>query len=356
MHLVSRCLVNQQTTISANEARIRALHDAVGDSTSLSLNQWVHFHALALEYQPDLFVEIGRGYGNSTVAFVEALHHYNQDARVYSICISSSWDNETLPRLRNFLADEWFRPLEAPVIDIRDVNFAEVVGDAKRILVLWDAHGTEVADCVLSRLMPRVADREHFVVMHDISDGRHCGNPLSYQGKPFWRGQETGWSYDTARLRLGWIDTVVEQTIPAIDFLTRNELELGSADHFVKTEISRNPALLQRLRDSYPDGFFADINHWAFFTLNDSPGPNTFPGYQAEPGAPVELVPYPATKARAPVVPDPKFANPNIASNRPPTMTEQVAVDLRRSTMFGLRTPLTYARIFAKILAGRYAV
>lgn len=356
MHLVSRCLVHQQSAIAANEQRIRALHETVDDSNSLSLNQWVHFHALALEYQPDLFIEIGRGFGNSTVAFVEALHHYNPDGRVYSICISDSWDVATLPKLQQFLDEDWFRPLDAPVIDMRDINFAAVVGDAKRVLVLWDAHGTEVADCVLSRLMPHLADREHFVVMHDISDGRYCGNSLDYQGHPFWRGQETGWSFDTARLRLGWIDTVVEQTIPAIDFLTRNKLELGSADHFVKTEISRNPQLLQQLRDGYPQGFFDDINHWAFFSLNDTPGPYTFPGYQAEPGAPVEIVPYAAAKAAAPIDSDPKFVNPNIASNRPPTMGDQVNVDLKRSTLFGMRTPLTYLRIFAKIMTGRYAL
>ena len=37
-------------------------------------------------------------------------------------------------------------------------------------------------------------------------------------------------------------------------------------------------------------------------------------------------------------------------------MTEQVAVDLKRSLLLGMRTPLTYLRIFAKILAGRYAL
>lgn len=356
MHLVSRCLIHQMNTIAANEARIRALHEAVGDPTSLSLNQWVHFHALALEYQPDLFIEIGRGFGNSTVAFCEALHHYNPQGRVYSICIANSWDVATVPRLKAFLPDEWFAPLDTPIIDIRDVDFRQVVGDAKRVLVLWDAHGYEVADCVLSRLMPCIADREHFVVMHDISDGRYCGNPLDYQGKPFWRGQEAGWSDETARLRIGWIDTVVEQTLPALDFLTRNNHELGSTDHFVKTEISRSDELLGKLRKGYPEGFFDDVNHWAFFSLNDTEGPYTFPAYQAEPGAPPELVPYAATTARPPRKPEPHHVNPNVASTRPPSMAEQVAVDLQRSTLFGLRTPFTYLRIFAKILAGRYAI
>ena len=52
---------------------------------------------------------------------------------------------------------------------------------------------------------------------------------------------------------------------------------------------------------------------------------------QAEPGAPVELVPFAATKARAPSTPEPQFVNPNVASVKPPTMTEQVGVSWVRA-------------------------
>ena len=110
------------------------------------------------------------------------------------------------------------------------------------------------------------------------------------------------------------------------------------------------------MRDAYPDGFFSDINHWAFFSLNDTTGPYTFPAYQAEPGAPAEPVPYGATRAQPPRPPEPRYVDPNPASTRPPTMAAQVSVDLQRSTLFGLRTPLTWLRIFAKLLAGRYAI
>lgn len=279
MHLVSRALVNQQEAITRNERRIRALHEAVADSNSLALNQWVHFHAVALEYRPDLIIEIGRGFGNSTTAFVEAVHGTGGWGRVFSVCYSNSWDQDTLPKLRRFLERSWFRPLDAPTLDIRDVDFARVVGDARRVLLLWDAHGYEVADCILSRLMPLLAGREHFVAIHDISDGRYCGNALDYGNLPFWRGQEGGWASQTARLRIGWIDTVVEQALPLLDFLTRNRLELGSADHIVKTEVTRDTALIERLNAGYPSGFFSDVNHWAYFTLNDSPPPYTFPRY-----------------------------------------------------------------------------
>ena len=283
MHLVSRALVNQQQAIARNERRIRALHEAVGDPNSLSLSQWVHFHALALEYKPDLIVEIGRGYGNSTTAFVEAVHGIGGATRVFSVCFADCWDRETVPKLRRFLDRAWFAPLDAPTRDIREIDFARVVGRAQRVLLLWDAHGFEVADCILARLMPLLADRAHFVALHDISDGRYCGNALDYGNRPFWRGQEGGWSDETARLRIGWIDTVVEQTLPILDFLTRNRLELGSADHVVKTEISADEPLLARLKRDYPGGFFSDVNHWAYFSLNDSSPPHTFPRYLASP-------------------------------------------------------------------------
>lgn len=354
MHLVSRALVRQMGAISANEAKIRALHEAVGDPNSLSLNQWVHFHALALEYQPDLIIEFGRGYGNSTCAFVEAVHAYNPSARVFSMCFASCWDQDTLPKLKAFLPEEWFRPLEAPTVDIRTVGFRAVVRDAKRVLVLWDAHGTEIADCVLSRLMPLIAGREHFVVMHDISDGRYCGNSLSYQGKPFWRGQESGWSAETARLRIGWIDTVVEQTFPALDFLTRNELELGSADHVTKTEISRDAALLGRLQQGYPKGFFNDVNHWAFFTLNDAPGPYNFPNYLAAENAAVEPLPPEALSARSPSKAAP-YVRPDAAgSGLSLAALSALKRDLERSRICGVRTPLTFLRVAMKLAMNRY--
>lgn len=354
MHLVSRALVRQMGAILANETRIRALHEAVGDSNSLGLSQWVHFHALALEYQPDLIIEFGRGYGNSTCAFVEAVNAYNPSARVFSMCFSNCWDQDTLPKLKAFLPEEWFRPLDAPTVDIRTVDFRPVVGDAKRVLVLWDAHGMEIADCVLSRLMPLIAGREHFVAMHDISDGRYCGNSLSYNGKPFWRGQESGWSADTARLRLGWIDTVVEQTFPALDFLTRNELELGSADHVTKTEISSDSSLLARLKQGYPEGFFNDVNHWAFFTLNDAPGPYNFPSYLAEGSKAVEPLPPEAHSARSPVNADPVAHRSEEKNSSNINRVSNIGHDLERSKLLGLRTPITYARVLLKLSLGRY--
>jgi hypothetical protein len=342
MHLVSRCLVNQARPIAANADRLRRLHEAVGHSNDLKLHQWTHFYALALEYQPDLVIEFGRGYGNSTCVFAEALKHGDRASRLVSLCNSSSWADVTLPKLQDLVDTAWLSRLEVRTGDIRDFDLAEIVAEAGRILVLWDAHGVAVADCVLARLMPLIGDRDHFVVMHDVSDNRYTGNRFDYGGRPFWRGQDEGWRGDTSRLYLGWIDTVVEQVIPAIDFATRNHIELGSADHRVKLDICDDPALLRTLRAAYPDGMFDAVNHWAFFTLNDAEPPYTYPSYLACPAG------ISGMENGADVVPA------TIIKPMETTLREQMARDLEQYRWFGRPSPLTYTRVLAKLVTDRY--
>jgi hypothetical protein len=342
MHLVSRCLVNQARPIAANADRLRRLHETVGWSNDLKLHQWTHFYALALEYHPDLVIEFGRGYGNSTCVFAEALRHGDAASRLVSLCNSTSWTDVTLPKLKDLVDTAWLSRIDVRTGDIRVFNLAGIVADARRILVLWDAHGVAVADCVLARLMPLISDRDHFVVMHDVSDNRYTGNRFDYRGLPFWRGQEGGWSGDTARLYLGWIDTAVEQVIPAIDFTTRNHIELGSADHRVKLDICDDSALLQTLRATYPDGMFDPVNHWAFFTLNDADPPYTYPTYPAPPGK-ISGVANGADM-------------PPVAINKPTetALHEQMARDLEQYRWFGRPSPVTYARVLAKLVTARY--
>ncbi len=284
MRLASRALYNHHHAVAANAERLRSLFEAVGHAGDLALPQWCHLYVLALEFRPDLIVELGRGRGNSTCAFTQAAHEL-PGCRVVSYCIADDWERLTRPNVARVVPEDWFAPLDARREDIRDVDFAALTEGAARVLVFWDAHGLEVAGCVLARLMPAIADRPHVVAMHDISDARYCGSPADYQGLPFWRGQEGGWSGRHARLRLGWIDTVVDQVIPTLDFLARNGLELHSADHDVHLDIVGEPERQRKLEESYPDGFFATVNHWAYFSLNEATGPHHFPAYDGAPDA-----------------------------------------------------------------------
>lgn len=353
MHPVSVCLVNQAEGIAGKAERIKRLHGTVGDPQSLTLHQWVHFHALCMEYGPDLVIELGRGFGNSTVAFAEAFEGYQTSdggrGRLLSLCDSRGWEARTLPRLRklSFLGDDWFDRIDVKRVDIVDFAFAPEVMEAERILVLWDAHGIEVADVVLSRLMPLIANKRHLVLMHDISDSRYAGGAMQYQGLPFWRGQDAGWDGSAARLALGWVETTVEQVIPVIDFLTRNGLELQSADHRVHLDIVETPGLLERLSKIYPEDFFDPVNHWAYFSLNDGPGPYTYPAFAS--GRAGEASDW-AEKAE-----DNRLGPPARDSRSffPPPR-HQILHDLARSKWGAHRSPVTYARVIVKLIMGRY--
>jgi len=329
--LASRALYARRSAVAARADRLRALFDAVDRPGDLSLSQWSHLFAVAVEFHPDLILELGRGRGNSTCVFTQAAHDL-PGCRVVSFCIADDWDRITRPRLERVVPAEWFAALDARTEDVTTVDFGAVCRNAQRVLVFWDAHGFEVAASVLARLMPVIADRPHLVVMHDITDTRYCGSPAGYQGRSLWRGQDLGWAGACAPLRLGWMETVVEQAIPTLDFLARNGIELHSADDEVHRDLVCHPERLAELRRVYPSGFFAPVNHWVYFTLNDAAPPYHFPAWSG-------VRPAPSDRNG-----DAGFAELGRALSR----------DLGRNNVGGRPTPLTWLRVFAKLALGRY--
>ncbi len=232
------------------------LHDA----NNLSLMQATDLYGATIFFRPDVVVELGRGNGNSTCAFALATHRLGH-GRVISLCNSYHWRRESLPKLAGVLPVERVDAREA---DIVAADWAEIAGEAQRVLVFWDAHGHDIADAVFGGLMPLLAGRQHFVIMHDISDARYS-LVEPYNGRALWRGMDNYYAEEGQRQRvvLGWINTIVDQAIPALDFCARNRIELHSADHELN-----EAGLLQRTGNQH---------HWAYFSLNEGSGPYTFP-------------------------------------------------------------------------------
>ncbi len=261
---------NQRHVLTASRDRILALRDAVGHGCDLDPFQWAQLTAAALEFAPDLILELGRGKGNSTVAFTEAAFLAGGPTRVLSLCLSSDWEEQTLPRLRPLVTEEWLNNLTALRTEILSFDFATALKDAKRVLLFWDAHGFDIAECVLARILPLLADRQHLVIMHDLSDVRYAGRPPEYRGDGIWKGND--WSGPL--VRLGRIDSNVEQAIAAIEFTTRNEIALESADHSYHTGLSS----IQQTEMRELLGPLFDANaHWFYFSLNERPAPYVFP-------------------------------------------------------------------------------
>jgi hypothetical protein len=259
---------NQREILQQKRDRLQALFQAVQDPESLTLPQWVHLYTAVLEFKPDLVLELGRNVGNSTCAFTEAANQIG-DCRVVSLCRSTNWQEFTQAQVSQVVPVEWFQPLDARVADILQVDAKALLGNSQRILVLWDAHGFDVAEYVLGSLMPLLRNRQHLVLVHDITDLRYHPGQESYRDKPLWRaGNDDVYTDHTVRVVLGYLSSAVEQAIALVDFTSRNHLPLHSADESFYTELSQ--AQNNALRDLLGDEVFSRNAHWFWFSLNET--------------------------------------------------------------------------------------
>jgi len=285
----ARAYWNHRETLAAMGPRLRAMAAAVGRGGDLPLPVWTQLIALALELRPDLILELGRGLGNSTCAFTEAagaLRRSGTDCRVLSLCLSEHWYESVASRIAPSVPPDWFEPLTAMTTDITAFNFAEALRGRNRVLIFWDAHGRRMADCVLAGLMPQVADREHAVVMHDMSDGRHPqGRPDydSYRGNGMWWGASPRDEY----LRLGWLCSREEQALAVYDFASRNHVELVSGDHEFHTAFEGDAGKREEMTRTLGD-LYSPSAHWLTWSLNAAPRPIHFPRKEPPPAPPAK--------------------------------------------------------------------
>jgi cephalosporin hydroxylase len=267
-------LIKNQDVLIADKKRINDLINAVGDSLSQLPCQWIQLMAFALEFKPDIIIELGRGYGNSTCAFTEVCHLMAPDScEVVSLCISKNWDFHTAPRLKKIVSEEWFKPLRIFRADIIDFDFKQVLSDKKKVLVFWDAHGFDIAESVLGSLLPLISDREHLVMMHDLSDNRYNGEGLRfYRDKRLWKGRN---DFSGPRVWIDNIESCVEQAVAITDFSKRNGISLHSSDESYFTEIDDKN--WKTIVETYGADYVSRNGHWFWFSLNESDLEYTFP-------------------------------------------------------------------------------
>jgi hypothetical protein len=264
---------NQRFALQNARERLLSLWRTVGHPVDMTAFQFAQLFALALEFEPDLILELGRGFGNSTCAFTEAAHHLPHPCRVVSLGDCASWDHKTVPLLRTVVDDNWFRPLEAPIGDILAVDFEKVLSGAKRVLIFWDAHGFEVAEYVLGSLLRLVSDRPNIVALHDMTDLRYCGEVDPNGEYAMWKGSVDG----EGRFCIGNLWSKVPQAISVLDFTTRNHLTFDSADHSIHTTIAVYPQKTAEMQELLGPELFDDKAFWYWFTLNEHAGPYKFP-------------------------------------------------------------------------------
>jgi len=281
-----QALWNHRETIASLCGRFKALSAAVGRPTDLNLYQWVQIAAFALEFRPDLIIELGRGFGNSTCCFIEVAHRLGGAGacRVLSLCLTDDWLTHTVPRLKEVVPPDWFAPAQIEVRSMLEYDVKRGLAGANRCLVFWDAHGFDIAEWVLGRLLPQLIDKRHLVLMHDMSDNRFEASDPKYGEQGLWLGtDETIWRGAKAispSFWLGHIVAKVPQAISILDFTSRNRLPLRSAADSLHAEIGSELARMAELKALLGAELFSIQAHWFWLTLNEASTALTFPMYQ----------------------------------------------------------------------------
>ena len=274
----SQAYWNQRKELAEFRPRAEQLQQAM-DAGDLSTFQWAQLFAMALEFKPDLILELGRLTGNSTCVFTEAANRLGS-CSVISLDLEDYWEKKTLPKIGKIVPPDWFKPLQALRTNILTFDFETVLKNASRVLVFWDAHGFEIAECVLGRILPAIQHKPHLVMMHDMSDARYCDpqSTIPYGENRLWTGLTAGGE----RVRLGHISSAVPQSIAIVDFTSRNEVTLNSADHDLHTEFGSDSSKKAELEKLLGDKFFSLEAHWFWFSLNGMTQPCTFPRYDSQ--------------------------------------------------------------------------
>jgi hypothetical protein len=240
------------------------LQDMMGGPRDFGQAQSLQLASMVYDFKPDLIVELGRGYGNSTCAMAFAAKLMRpQPCRFVSLCLSDAFNKQSLPYLKSHLKDPGvLDPVEAIETDILNFDFAPVIGPAKRVFVFWDAHGFDVAQTILVRLLRPLRERPHVAVIHDMADLTYMPEELKQFGSdPKW------YPYGTAgpKYILGTVGAQYEEGIALVDFASRNRMTLASAESSYFRDLTEAQA--RELETQFGDDF-SRYGFWYYFSLN----------------------------------------------------------------------------------------
>ena len=229
---VLTALANQAVPVSQRAARLSAMRRSI-DYPALHWMEWLLLFAGAVEYRPDLIVELGRWHGNSTCALTEAATHLGGGCRVrsYDVDGDHAYETVTLPVIRPLVSPDWLGRQEIIHKDITQEDPDDLLRGGRRVLLFWDAHGPAVARHVLARIVPALVRREHLIIVHDILDARYAPVDHEYVTAT---GQLTMWR--------SHLVSDCEELDPIFDFVSRNQIRLHTAGRSARRRCPRVPA------------------------------------------------------------------------------------------------------------------
>jgi hypothetical protein len=272
----ARAIWDNREALSAVLPELRAvreaLHVATGGPRDFIRQQWLQLVSVVYAFKPQLIIELGRGYGNSSCAMAMAARMLApQPCPILSLCQSNSFQFVSRPHVGP-LFSELLDPIEARICDIRGRDFTADVGAAERVFVFWDAHGYELAEEIFSGLFTLLQDRPHLALVHDLADLKYMGRDFRlHRSNDKW--QPTGSA--PAKYVLGDVGSQYEEGIALVDFFSRNQLPFRSAESSYFNELSDSQ--LAELETRFGDDF-SRFGFWYSFSLNERSGvPLSFP-------------------------------------------------------------------------------
>jgi hypothetical protein len=297
-----------------------ALETATGGPRDFIRQQWLQLASVVYDFKPDLIIELGRGYGNSTSAMAMAMKMLRpQPCRLLSLCLATSFNEISRPHLDATLPDKsLFASVEALNEDIARFDFSSHVEKAQRVFVFWDAHGYDLAMNLLARLFPALAEKAHLVLVHDMADLKYLGaEHRRYDGAP-WKGTGSA----PAKYILADVGCQYEEGVALVDFLGRNGLPFRSAESSYFSELTAQQVaeIDQRFGSD-----FSRLGFWYYFSLNEAAGRSlTFPSLPAEPA----VTAPPATASAQPILIGSNQVRPRKKKKKKPSILRRMLARL----------------------------
>jgi hypothetical protein len=103
--------------------------------------------------------------------------------------------------------------------------------------------------------------------------------PRSYEGQPLWKGStwDKGTGTSSARVNIGWMNSLQDQVIAVADFAARNGIEIGSADHEYARFFRAHPDYAFEMTRLLGSSLYSMSAHWVFLSLAGIQPPHHFP-------------------------------------------------------------------------------
>ena len=243
------------------QGKFTAYFNLTPDKVSLSYYQYYQLAAAAYSYKPDLVIELGRAYGNSTFVFTETMS--KTGGKVISLCNKNDWQETIMPKIANLIDKQWLAHLDARTVNnMVQVDLTNEIKKAGRTMIFWDAHGFQTAEYVLGHLLPLMKDKDCLILMHDVTDVRFNERNNDYGNQRIWRPETA--NQGASKVQIGNYESSSDQLISVLDFCTRNKLELNSADESFHEELTKDD--VAKIQEGLGDGFSLH-GHWVFLQL-----------------------------------------------------------------------------------------